>query len=93
MQLVVFTVPKTSVPVGRCPQEADPAAINPMIAAVVPISVFTVISRFGTDAGDYCRSKAYHWESPVVDTHRRQMDCRKKRGFKSSSNLPIEQKM
>jgi hypothetical protein len=43
--LVVFTVPKTSVPVGRCPQEADPAAINPMIAAVVPISVFIVVKR------------------------------------------------
>jgi hypothetical protein len=28
------------------------------------ISVFIVISRFGTDAGDYCRSKAYHWEKP-----------------------------
>ena len=27
------------------------------------ISVFIVISRFGTDTGDYCRSKAYHWEA------------------------------
>src|SRR5262245_60508420 len=28
------------------------------------ISVFIVISRFGADARDYCRSKAYHWANP-----------------------------
>ena len=29
---------------------------------------------------DYCRSKAYHWESPVVRRHRCQMNRREERG-------------
>src|SRR5262245_2361621 len=51
------------------------------------ISLFISNIRFGTDVGDYCRSNAYHWESPVVRRHRCQIDRRKKRGFKSSANL------
>ena len=56
------------------------------------ISVFMVISRLGTDARDYCRSKTRHWESPVVRTHRCQMDRREKRSFKSITKLypPID---
>src|SRR5215831_5740385 len=75
-------------------EKSDVTAVNVSEQRIAArICVFIVISWFGTDAGDYCRSKAYHWESPVVRTHRCQMNCRKNRGFKSSSNLPIKQKM
>jgi len=38
---------------------------------------------------DYCRSKAYHWESPVVRTHQGQMDRREERSLESITNLTI----
>ena len=39
---------------------------------------------------DYCRSKAYHWESPVVRTHQYQMDRRKKARDEVKHNLAIK---
>src|SRR5215475_6156573 len=36
---------------------------------------------------DYRQSKAPHWESPVVRTHRCQMDRREKRELKSSTKV------
>src|SRR5262245_1660591 len=47
------------------------------------VSVFIVISRFGTDAKRLLPVQARHWESPVARTHRGQMNRRTERSFKS----------
>src|SRR5262249_13334480 len=51
------------------------------------ISVFIVISKVWDQCGRLLPVQARPGKSPVVRRHRGQMDRRKKRGFKSSTNV------